>query len=239
MSWIVAIGLAYRRLAPWAALLGLLLVQAAHASERPLHGVALVVGQSGYASLTALTNPANDARQIAGLLSELGFEVTTVLDADTRRLERSLRRFVEDAAEADVALLYYAGHGIEAGGENFLVPVDLDLAPAGTAIDGLVPVGTLLSELRDAAPVSIVLLDACRDNPLPPGSTIAHEGAPVAVGADGGLGLPRGARAMGQAGPETLGAVIGFAAEPGRAAEATVHLHGGPRFHREVLRRRL
>lgn len=218
MSWIVAIRFACRRLAPCVGLLCLVMVQAAHASERPLHGVALVVGQSGYASLTALTNPANDARQIAGLLSELGFEVTTVLDADTRRLERSLRRFVEDAAEADVALLYYAGHGIEAGGENFLVPVDLDLAPAGTAIDGLVPVGTLLSELRDAAPVSIVLLDACRDNPLPPGSTIAHEGAPVAVGADGGLGLPRGARALVQAGPETLGAVIGFAAEPGRAA---------------------
>ena len=98
--------------------------RAALAEEAALRGIALVVGQARYEHLPALKNPATDARMIAGLLGDLGFEVSTVLDADATRLERALRRFAEDAQGHDVAVVYYAGHGIEAGGENFLVPVD-------------------------------------------------------------------------------------------------------------------
>jgi len=193
------------------------LATAAEAQDRALKGIALVIGQSGYAALPALANPANDARLISGLLGDLGFEVSTVLDADHTRLSRALRRFAEDAEGSDVALLYFAGHGIEAGGENFLVPVD-------TAPDdpqGLVALSPLLSELQTAVPVTILLLDACRTNPFPPGATIATEGGSPAPVAAAGLGALRGVVPMkktGGADPDTLGAVIGFAAEPGKAA---------------------
>ncbi|WP_176247587.1 caspase family protein [Mesorhizobium australicum] len=193
------------------------LATAAEAQDRALKGIALVIGQSGYAALPALANPANDARLISGLLGDLGFEVSTVLDADHTRLSRALRRFAEDAEGSDVALLYFAGHGIEAGGENFLVPVD-------TAPDdpqGLVALSPLLSELQAAVPVTILLLDACRTNPFPPGATIATEGGSPAPVAAAGLGALRGVVPMkktGGADPDTLGAVIGFAAEPGKAA---------------------
>ena len=143
----------------------------AQADDKPLKGVALVVGQSAYAHLAPLANPVNDARAIDRLLSDLGFEVVTVVNGDHKKLARSLQRFAEDAAEADVALLYYSGHGIEAGGEDFLVPVD-----AATALDdaatGLVPLNDILDQLLGKVPVTIVLMDACRTSPFPPGSTI-------------------------------------------------------------------
>src|SRR4051794_7661567 len=93
---------------------------AAADDAKPLRGIALVIGQSNYQHIAALPNPANDARAVAHMLGDLGFEVTSVADGDQVRLTRSLERFVEDAAGADVALLYYSGHGIEAGGENYL-----------------------------------------------------------------------------------------------------------------------
>ena len=77
------------------------------------------------------------------------------------------QRFLEDAEGADVALLYYAGHGIEAGGENFLVPVDADLSALDAARDRLVPLAAFVDRLRATVPVAIVMLDACRDNPFP------------------------------------------------------------------------
>src|SRR5690606_28969955 len=104
---------------------GLLVVMAAllclpaRAQEQPtLRGVALVVGQSEYEHLPSLANPAGDADAIEELFDDLGFETTLVSDRDARRLSRDLQRFLEDAEDADVALVYYAGHGIEAGGEN-------------------------------------------------------------------------------------------------------------------------
>jgi uncharacterized caspase-like protein len=187
------------------------------AQERTLKGVALVIGQSDYAALPALPNPANDARLISGLLGELGFEVSTVLDADSARLARTLRRFAEDAEGSDVALLYYAGHGVEAGGENFLVPVDA----APDAPKGLAAISPVLASLQASVPVTILLLDACRTNPFPPGAMIAAEGGTPAPVSAAGLGALRGVvpfRAIGTASAETLGAVIGFAAEPGKAA---------------------
>ncbi len=189
------------------------------AQEKTLKGVALVIGQTNYTALPALPNPTNDARLISGLLGDLGFEVSTVLDADSARLERTLRRFAEDAEGADVALLYFAGHGVEAGGENFLVPIDA----TPDAPMGLAAISPILAQLQASVPVTILLLDACRTNPFPKGAMIAAEGgtpAPVSVA---GLGALRGVvpfRSTGSAAAstESLGAVIGFAAEPGKAA---------------------
>ena len=195
-------------------------VHAVSAEEaKPLRGVALVIGQSRYASLPALANPANDARAVDRMLGDLGFDVTSVTDGDRPRLERSLQRFVEDAAGADVALLYYSGHGIEAGGENFLVPVDAGPSQVVDAGKDLVPLSSLLAELKAEVPVAIVLLDACRTNPFPTGATVASSSGPVPVAA-AGLDMTRGAVSIADAdgSGQSLGQVIGFAAEPGRAA---------------------
>ncbi len=204
-------------LAALAACLIVSVATAAEAQDSALKGIALVVGQSNYTALPPLANPANDARLISGLLGDLGFEVTTVLDADRQKLSRALRRFAEDAEGSDVALLYFAGHGIEAGGENFLVPIDA--VPDDP--QGLAALSPLLSELQAAVPVTILLLDACRTNPFPPGAMIAADGSSPAPVSAVGLGALRGVVPMKKAGgadPDTLGAVIGFAAEPGKAA---------------------
>lgn len=202
--------------AVWVALLALFTVLPLHAQEKALRGVALVIGQARYVALPALANPGNDAKAIGRLLADLGFEVDTVLDADGARLARALDRFAEDAQGADVALLYYSGHGVEAGGKNYLVPVDAD--PASP--NGLLPTNTMLERMRRAVPLSIILLDACRDNPFPPGTTLTDEaGAPQTMAAVG-LGATRGVSAFASetSGPESVGAVIGFAAEPGKVA---------------------
>lgn len=188
-------------------------------SAKPLHGVALVIGESRYSDLPGLANPANDARAVAQLLGNLGFEVNSVVDGDVARLTLSLNRFVEDATRADVALLYYSGHGIEAGGENYLVPVDADLSSLADASRRLVPITDLLVRLRTAVPVAIVLLDACRTNPFPPDAVVAAPSGSLSV-ATAGLDLGRGAAALTDAAgpPNSLGEVVGFAAEPGHAA---------------------
>src|SRR3569623_3593528 len=97
----------------------LMLAGAAHAADKPPRGVALVIGQSAYTgSLPALTNPKNDASAMGKLLGELGFEGTTAMDDDQAKRVEQLGRFETAAKDADVALVYYSGHGIEAGGEN-------------------------------------------------------------------------------------------------------------------------
>lgn len=194
----------------------------ARAEDKPaLNGVALVVGQSEYRHIAPLPNPANDARDMLTLLSDLGFDARSVSDRDAKKLKRDLERFVEDAEGADVAFLYYSGHGIEAGGENWLVPVDADLAMLDDADEALVALSSVMDELKRTVPVAIVLLDACRTNPFPAGALVrtepGGEGAPIGTG---GLTAVRGAAPLGSTQPatENLGAVIGFAAEPGRPA---------------------
>src|SRR5258708_39514423 len=95
----------------------------AAADDKPLHGVALVIGQADYTgTLPKLTNPKNDAAAMDKLLGELGFAVTEVVDGDKAGLTQKLGEFEAAAKTADVALVYYSGHGIEAGGENSLAP---------------------------------------------------------------------------------------------------------------------
>ena len=188
---------------------------------RTLKGVALIIGQSKYAHIEPLANPGNDAREIVKLMSDMGFDARSVTDRDTNRLRRDIERFVEDAEGADVAFLYYSGHGIEAGGENYLIPVDADLAALEDAGEKLLPLSSILQKLKATVPVTILLLDACRSNPFPAGTLVRKEpgGQPVLLG-EGGLGAPRGAAVFDDAPAqvESLGEIIGFAAEPGHAA---------------------
>ncbi|HHZ10590.1 MAG TPA: tetratricopeptide repeat protein [Rhizobiales bacterium] len=179
--------------------------------------------------MPALANPEGDSAAIEDLFDRLGFETVDARNADARKLRRALERFVEDAEGADVAVLYYAGHGIEAGGENWLVPVDADLAALDDAGERLVPLSAFLAELQATVPLSIVMLDACRDNPFPTGALVRKQpGAePMPIGT-AGLGETRGAARLGEppADADGIGTLVAFAAEPGRAA-----LDGTPGGH--------
>ncbi len=204
-----------------AAALLLALALAPARAEEPLRGVALVIGQSAYKTLAPLDNARRDARGMDDLLDTLGFEVTRVLDADADELRRELADFVDEAAGADAALVYYAGHGVELGGRNFLLPTDTDLRSPEVAGASLVPVADLLEALARTVPVTIVLLDACRTDVFPSGQLFALPGAPGPLSPGGpGLGEMRGPTPVTRPGvpPETLGLVIGFAASPGQPA---------------------
>src|SRR5262245_50960296 len=187
-------------------------------SEESLKGAALVIGNGDYQSLPKLANAANDAHAIEQLLDGLGFSTEGTSNRDLKHLKRDLDDFIEDAKDADVAVLYYSGHGIEAGGENFLVPVDADPTALDDADAKLVPLSAIVARLQATVPVVIVLLDACRTNPFPPGATLKPSAgaAPVAIAASG-LSETRGAAPLGGKttdGRDNLGTVIGFAAAP-------------------------
>lgn len=187
---------------------------------KSLKGVALIIGQSDYAHVTRLSNPARDARAVDGLLTALGFDTRAVTDRDTDKLKRDIERFAEDAEDADVALLYYSGHGIEAGGENYLIPTDADLASLSDAGERLVPLSRIMDRLKRKVPVTILLLDACRTNPFPPEAAlrVTRKTKPTSIDAMG-LGAPRGMSVVDEpVQTENLGIVIGLAAEPGSAA---------------------
>ncbi|MBL8577032.1 MAG: caspase family protein [Mesorhizobium sp.] len=207
------------------ALVVLLLLPSPAFAQEALRGVALVIGQSEYEYLSPLPNPANDADAIEALLSDLGFDSVRRADRKASNLAKDLERFAEDAQGADVAVLYYSGHGIEAGGENWLVPVDADLSALDDAGEKLVPVSAVLEKLKATVPVVIVMLDACRNNPFPPGSELrlSPGGEPLPVG-NTGLALSRSVvslKATSETAPspdENVGTVIAFAAEPGKVA---------------------
>ena len=127
--------------------------------------VALVVGNSTYAHIGRLPNPENDARDMSAALRRLGFEVTTELDADRVELTAGLRAFTRRSAGADIALVFYAGHGIEMDGVNYLVPVDARLERDVDVRFETVTVDDLLVSTTGAS-LRLVLLDACRNNPL-------------------------------------------------------------------------
>jgi len=170
-----------------------LLPHGALAQDHPLKGVALVIGESDYATLQKLDNPKRDARAMDDMLDSLGFTVERVLDGDAKKLRGEIADFVDEAKDADVALVYYSGHGIEAGGADYLVPTDTNLATPQTAGESLVPVSDLLDQLAKTVPVTIVLLDACRTNSFPEGQLVQLPGTtePVQV-APSGLEAMRG-----------------------------------------------
>ena len=127
--------------------------------------VALVVGNSTYAHIGRLPNPDNDAADMSAALRRLGFEVTTELDADRVELTEALRQFTRQSAGADVSLVFYAGHGIEMDGVNYLVPVDARLERDVDVRFETVTVDDLLVSTSGAS-LRLVILDACRNNPL-------------------------------------------------------------------------
>jgi tetratricopeptide (TPR) repeat protein len=128
--------------------------------------VALVIGNGAYAHAAKLSNPANDATDIAAALRKLGFDVVVGRDLDKRGIEDKVREFGRKLDQAGVAVFFYAGHGMQVGGKNYLVPTDAKLERAGDLTLDTVDVGQVLAQMESEQRVNLVFLDACRDNPL-------------------------------------------------------------------------
>ena len=154
-----------RRLATLAAVVmaGCLGNQSAFAEKR----VAFVVGNSNYQNVVALANPANDAAAITEMFRMAAFSVVeSRRDLKNAEMRRALRDFTEKARDADIAVIYYAGHGIEVDGTNYLVPVDAVLERDTDAYDEAISLDRILQAIEPAKQLRLVILDACRDNPF-------------------------------------------------------------------------
>ncbi|HEV7600200.1 MAG TPA: caspase family protein [Bradyrhizobium sp.] len=141
----------------------LLACQPAWAAKR----VALVLGNSAYQNVARLPNPVNDGAAIAATLKDAGFDVVDsrhdLMAAETRRV---LRDFADRARDADIAVVYYAGHGIEVDGTNYLIPVDARLERDTDVYDEAFSLDRVLLAIEPAKRLRLVILDACRDNPF-------------------------------------------------------------------------
>ncbi|MCW5702504.1 MAG: caspase family protein [Bradyrhizobium sp.] len=135
----------------------------AHAEKR----VALVIGNSAYEKVARLPNPANDAALMAATLKSAGFDsVDLSQDLKVGDMRRTLRDFIDKAREADIAVIYYAGHGIEVDGTNYLVPVDAVLQRDVDIYDEALSLDRVMVTVEPARQLRLVILDACRDNPF-------------------------------------------------------------------------
>ncbi len=147
-------------------LCGLVALVWAQAALAAADRVALVIGNSAYQAVTPLENPLNDAADIGTTLEGLGFEVETVTDLDQVGMIRALGGFRARAAEAEIALIYYAGHGIEVEGQNYLIPVDARLSTPDAVDFEALRLDTAVRAAEGAGRLSLVIVDACRNNPF-------------------------------------------------------------------------
>lgn len=177
--------------------------------------VALLFSASKYEHLRALANPGNDADAIEAVLDRLGFDVTVEANRDLRRMRRALEDFQQDAAGADVALVYFAGHGVEIDGENRLLPVDADAASLARLKETSLPLEEVRATAAATAKSVLILLDACRNDPFgQPGPTAGRSAAALSPGADVLASAKPGLGRIGRA-ENTL---FAFAAAPGETA---------------------
>lgn len=164
--------------------------------------VALVIGNGAYTNAPPLKNPPNDARDMAANLKTLGFDVSSGVNVSQREMKRLIREFGQKLKAGGNGLFYYAGHGVQARGRNYIIPIDADIQSEADVEDSGVDVGLVLNYMDDAQNgLNIVILDACRNNPFarsfrsasdglaqvdaPTGTLIAYATAPGRVAADG------------------------------------------------------
>ena len=156
------------RPAAWAALAAAMLSlsalsDAAGAAQR----VALVIGNDMYKHVSVLVSSKKDAADVGAALARLGFAVTPLNDATYEDLRRGLLEFMEAAVRSEIAVVFYAGHGIEVDKRNYLVPVDARLETARAVDYEAVPLELVMSSVEGASTLGLVILDAARNNPLP------------------------------------------------------------------------
>ena len=179
--------------------------QAARAEKR----VALIVGNSTYQTVPQLPNPSRDANSVAKMFRDAGFEtVDTQLDVGNLEFKRSIRKFEIAADQADIAVIYYAGHGIEIGGTNYLIPIDARLASDRDADDEAIPLERLVSSADGAKRLRVIILDACRDNPFT--TTMRRERKMASRAVSSGLSKVE---------PTSTDTLIAYAAKAGSTAE--------------------
>ena len=176
--------------------------------------VALVIGNSAYQNAPALRNPKRDAQAIAASLRKGGYTVVSTNDVGNLRFKRAVRQFEDAAANADIAVVFYAGHGIEIGGINYMIPVDAKLASDRDAEDEAITLDRIVSSVDGAKQLGLVILDACRDNPFISKMKRPRTAAMRAVTA--GLALVE---------PTARNTLIAYAAKAGFAAEDGVREH--------------
>ena len=128
--------------------------------------VALVIGNFAYQNVPRLANPQNDAADIAAALERLGFDVTHADNLTYDAMRRALRAFSKVAAGKDIAIIYFAGHGIEVDHQNYLIPVDAHLSSDLDIAYEAIPIDMLLGAVERATGLRLILLDACRNNPF-------------------------------------------------------------------------
>ena len=180
----------------------LLSLTSAHAERR----VALVIGNSGYANVAELKNPYNDAKGMSEKLTDLGFDVVTGLDLSLRDMRQTVREFIKKLDNADLALFFYAGHGIQVNGENYLVPVDAELSTHLDLDFEALPANLVLNAMEQSTKVNLVFLDACRNNPFTENLARSMGTRSSAVG--------RGLAKIGSG----VGSLVSFATQPGNVA---------------------
>ena len=176
--------------------------------------VALVIGNSAYAHVRALPNPTNDARSIAKSLRDIGFVVTEGSDLDRTAMQSTIRDFLREAARAQIAVVYYAGHGIQVDGRNYLVPIDLQFRAGSGLTDTMMDMDTIMAGLDDQVRTNILILDACRNNPMAPKVASSGPARDIEAGSSG-LAAPSSLGAGSTLGAGTL---IAFATAPGQVA---------------------
>jgi uncharacterized caspase-like protein len=188
----------------FAALLMLLIIPA-FAQQSPR--VALVIGNGAYRHMPALPNPASGARDMAAALRELGFTVIEGYDVDSAAMRAKISEFGAALPKADVTLLYYAGHGVEVAGKNYLIPIDAKLDQPSSLDAEAVDVGTVVADVETQKRTNLVFFEACRDNTL--SQRLARP-----TGSPRSAAVGQGLAPMNSGG----GTLIAFATSPGTAA---------------------
>ncbi len=172
--------------------------------------VALVVGNSNYRNVARLPNPERDATSMAKLFRDAGFD--TVVEANNvgnLDFKRAIRKFEDASQDADIAVVYYAGHGIEVGGVNFLVPTDAKLASDRDAEDEAISLNRVVESVDFAKRLRLIILDACRDNPLVASMKRLRRNTAM-------RGIASG---LGKVEPTSTDTLIAYAAKAGSTAE--------------------
>ncbi|ESY73099.1 hypothetical protein X740_32770 [Mesorhizobium sp. LNHC221B00] len=168
--------------------------------------VALVIGNSAYQHAVQLANPKNDSADMHAKLESLGFDVVSGQELDLAGMRRTVRQFLEKLEGADMALFFYAGHGLQVNGNNYMVPVDAQLSSYNDLDFEALPMDLVLSAMERSTKVNLVFLDACRDNPF-------AEKLSRSMGTRSGS-LGRGLARLGSG----VGSLIAFATQPGNVA---------------------
>jgi hypothetical protein len=171
--------------------------------------VALVVGNANYQTVPQLPNTLSDANAVGKMFKDAGFdEVNLAINVGNLEFKRAVRKFEASADQADIAVVYYAGHGLEIGGTNYLIPTDARLASDRDADDEAIPLERMVASADGARKLRVIILDACRDNPFT-----------VSMRRERKAGTRAVAAGLGKVEPTSTDTLIAYAAKAGSTAD--------------------